>query len=477
MDKALEAAAALYRADSKDVDAKEAYVRMLLVARRFEEAGRINEEILKNDSKNVNALIAKAQIYNNTGRPGDAIVIVESALKAEPENAMGHYVLGVSSNLTEDPARAEKEWREAARLLPSLVEAQQALAAAAIRRGDLDLLARSSEELVKAQPSSPDGYVLRALAEANRKEPAKVEDDLQKAIAVAPQNALGYTKLGVWRLEQKKYAAAAELFEQALALDPNAGEALQGLVKLYADVQKNLPKALARVKSQIERSPSNSAYYLALAILQGRAKDTASAEASLQKAVELDHRNGEAQMMLARLQAGSGRTEQAVAAYERLIQENPKDVAALVMLGMLEQARGKWQRAQTLYQRALDLSPDSPVAANNLAYLLLEHGGNLDVALSLAQTARRVMPDSTNTADTLAWAYYLKGIYPPAAELLEECVRKAPQNPNYQYHLGLVLQKQNEKLKARKHLEQVLKIDPQYPDAQKVRQALSELGG
>ena len=51
------------------------------------------------------------------------------------------------------------------------------------------------------------------------------------------------------------------------------------------------------------------------------------------------------------------------------------------------------------------------MAANNLAYLMLENGENVDVALTMAQTARRAMPDSPNSADTLAWAYYYKGTY------------------------------------------------------------------
>src|SRR5262249_27332617 len=145
-------------------------------------------------------------------------------------------------------------------------------------------------------------------------------------------------------------------------------------------------------------------------------------------------------------------------------------------LGTLEQVRGNWQRAQSLYEKALLVSPEYPPAANNLAYLLLEHGGNPNVALQLAQIARRGMPDSTSTADTLAWAYYQQGVYPAAVDLLQECVRKAPQNPTYHFHLGLALQKQNDKLNARRHLEQVLKIDPKYPNAQKVHEALDELG-
>ena len=341
----------------------------------------------------------------------------------------------------------------------------------------MELLARSADEVLKAQPASPHGYVLRAEVAARRNDLAKAEENLQKAIAVAPQNAIGYTRLAAWRLQRKNYKEAESLFEQALALDPNAIEALQGLARLNADIRNNLPKALARVKAQVERVPANSDHQLLLAVLQNRAGDAHAAEASARKAIELNDRNFEAVVLLAQLQWSSGRQEEAIAAYQELINRSPGDIRPLMMLAVFEQSRSNWQSARSLYEKVLQLSPNEPSAANNLAYILLEHGGNLDVALSLAQTARRGMPDSTSTADTLAWAYYRRGMYPLAQELLEDCVRRAPQNPNYQYHLGLVLQKQNEKAKARRHLEQVLKIDPQYPDAPKVREALSELGG
>jgi tetratricopeptide (TPR) repeat protein len=143
----------------------------------------------------------------------------------------------------------------------------------------------------------------------------------------------------------------------------------------------------------------------------------------------------------------------------------------------LEESRGNWQKAQVLYQKALQAEPDYPVAANNLAYLLLEHGGNPDVALSYAQVARRGLPDAPNSADTLAWAYYQKGSYELAIELLEEAIKKAPQNPTYHYHLGLAYLKTDKRVQAKEHLERALQIDPKYPHADEVRKALSELAG
>jgi Flp pilus assembly protein TadD len=106
---------------------------------------------------------------------------------------------------------------------------------------------------------------------------------------------------------------------------------------------------------------------------------------------------------------------------------------------------------------------------------MLEHGGNSDVALTLAQTARQKLPDSPSVADTLAWAYYKKGTYSLAIDLLEEAIKKAPDDPSFHYHLGLAYQKIDEKSKAKAHLERTLQLSPTFEHAADVRSTLAEL--
>jgi tetratricopeptide (TPR) repeat protein len=138
----------------------------------------------------------------------------------------------------------------------------------------------------------------------------------------------------------------------------------------------------------------------------------------------------------------------------------------------MEQEKGDLGEAEKLYQKALQIHPDYPPAANNLAYLMLQRGGNPDVALGLAQTAMRGMPDSPNAADTLGWAYYKKGVYRSAIDSLEQAARKVPNNPEYRYHLGLAYQKNHDREKAKAEFEKVLQIDPKFPQAEEVRQNL-----
>jgi tetratricopeptide (TPR) repeat protein len=436
----------------------------------------LNNEILKANAKDVDALIYEGQILNHQQRPNDAIPILQAALKTEPNDAVGHYNLGIAFSQVGNMAQAESEWREAVRILPNMDAAQQALAELALRKGDFGLLDKSAEQLIAGQPGSPDGYIFRATARFARKDSAGAEADFKKATEVAPQSPKGYAALGRLRASQKRFSEAESLYEQALERDPNDVDATQGLVSIYM-LQKQPAKALARLNAQIAKTPSNSAYYLLRGMVFIDTQDLEKAEAALQKAVELNKNNLDALLLLAHVQTLRGSIDQAVADYEHSIQINPRDVRSYVLLGTLEESRGNWQKAQALYQKALQAEPDYPVAANNLAYLLLEHGGNPDVALSYAQVARRGMPDAPNSADTLAWAYYQKGAYALAIDLLEEAVKKVPQNPTYHYHLGLAYLKTNKPAQAREHLERTLQVNPKYPHADEIRKTVSELAG
>ena len=474
LDKALAEYVSLYQEHPQDLRVKKNYIQLLIVRDQLDEATRLNDEILKASAKDVDALIYKGQILNRRKRPADAISVLEPALKAEPDNALGHHELGSAFAQTGNMPRAEREWREAVRLRPSLILAQKALAHLAENKGDIDLLSSSAEQVIRWEPFLPEGYILRASARLARKEIAGGEADLKKAIELAPQNPAGFARMGALRASQKQLGQAEKFFEHALEKDPNYAEALQRLVTLKMQ-QKQPSQALARVSKQIAVSPANAAFYFLQAKILLSLKDLEKAESALQKTTELDKNNVNAMLLLGQVQGARGSPEKALANYQRAIQENPRDVRSHLLIGILEDGRGNWQKAQEAYQKALQAQPDNPLAANNLAYSMLEHGGNLDVALSHAQVARRGMPEMIGFADTLAWAFCHKGSYGLAIGLLEEAVKKVPQNPIYHYHLGVAYQKNGNEAQAREHLQRALQLDPKSPKAAEIRQALSAL--
>jgi Flp pilus assembly protein TadD len=197
----------------------------------------------------------------------------------------------------------------------------------------------------------------------------------------------------------------------------------------------------------------------------------------MQKAVDLNPNNVNAFLALAQLHVRRGAPDQAVADYQLAMQKNPRDVRLHLAFGSLEEDRGNWQQAQTLYHQALQIKPDDPAIANNLAYLLIAHGGDKAQALSLAQTARKGLPNAASTADTLGWAYYYQGVFPSAVTALQEAIKDSPENPTYHYHLGLAYQKNNDAAQAKAELQHALALHPSPQLTDEIRKALSENAG
>jgi len=472
--------ASLYKAHPKDAQVIQNYVQLLILQNRLDEATRINDEILKDTPTDENALICRGQIQTREGHPSDAANTLRTVMKSDPDNATAHYHLGLALDALGSLSEAQNEWQAAARLNPNLVEPQRALAGAALRSGDVNALEQYATTIIGLQPDSPDGYALRAVVFLNRREYLRAEQDAQRAIAVAPANAAGYTQMGKVKLAQQQFGDSEKLFQQALERDPTSPDALSGLMNTYI-LQKQPDKAVAAARAQISRSPGSSAFYdlLGTALFNDK-RDPVGATTAFQKAIELDKHDTDALSKLGQLEAVTGNTDAALATYLSAIADNPRQPDFYLYAGGLYESKEDWEHAKAMYQKALEVSPDYPLAANNLAFLILKTGGNVDVALSLAQTARRGLPNSPNVADTLGWILYQKGAYKSAIDLFQEALRLSERNKNgedatFHYHLGLAYEKTDQPKLARQELERVLKIDPDYSEAADVKKQLAEL--
>jgi len=235
--------------------------------------------------------------------------------------------------------------------------------------------------------------------------------------------------------------------------------------------KKRVPEAITKVQSVVESSPT-SANATLLGKLYIENKQANLAEAALQKARELDAKNADATYLLYQLKLARGAKDEAYGLVTEAVKNGTTDARIYTVYGMGLEARGDWRTAETAYQKALGFQPNDAMAANNLAYLLLEHGGDANLALSLAQTARRGMPKAGATADTLAWASYHVGAYDTARKLLEDAAAGQPGNATYQYHLGLTYLKINETARGKAALQKALAIDPQGPYSQQIREQL-----
>jgi tetratricopeptide (TPR) repeat protein len=458
----------------RSVALKVTYARILVSRAEYPKAASVVDDLSKKNGNNPQVALLRAVLLLHDRKLDDAYALLQKSTKNSPENLQLQLMQAQVALAKGDLGAAQTCYQQAAHLDPASIRAQTGLADIANRRGDYTLLAQVADKTIAIHPDLADGYVWRGTAEANQKQDG-ADADFETAIKKNPSNANGYFELGQMRLRQGHAPEARTLFEQALDHDPNMTRALEALVS-YDLSAKDPAKAQSRIETQIAKSPNNPALLGMLAALQLHLKNFTGARDSATKAMQLAPQNRQAVSLYTDSLIALGNPDQAIAAWTQWTATHPNDAGAVTTLGMLVGAKGDTAKAMDYYRKALQIDPQQPIAANNLAYLMVENGQNVDVALSLAQSARRTLPNAPSSADTLAWVYYYKGTYASGRDLLEDALKIDPNNASMHYHLGMIYSKLNDKADAEIHLKKAVTLAPNTQTSKQAGDALTHLG-
>jgi predicted Zn-dependent protease len=272
------------------------------------------------------------------------------------------------------------------------------------------------------------------------------------------------------------------MLEKALERDPNSMMALGDIAG--ADIYLKQPdKAVARIQQQIAKSPKNPEFYSLLGEVQLGTKDFNGARENGKKAMDLDPASQRAVQVYAQAAASMGNVDEAIQIWDRWAIAHPKDPAPVSMMAMLEDQKGDTAKAMVDYKKTLDLASSAgtgaknaqALAANNLAYLMVENNQSTDMALTYAQLARNELPHSPDTADTLAWVYYHKGTFSTARSLLEDALKQNPDNAAMHYHLGMTYNMLGRKSDAEVQLKKAVSLDPNGKPGKDAAAALAKM--
>jgi tetratricopeptide (TPR) repeat protein len=149
------------------------------------------------------------------------------------------------------------------------------------------------------------------------------------------------------------------------------------------------------------------------------------------KAIALDPANVQAYAMVGDLFGMQGKLDQALQQFQAWTARDPRSVAAHTMVGLVLEKLNRAQDAQRAYEKVLELDRHAAIAANNLAWMLAEGGGNLDQATELAQTAKSQAPDQPSFNDTLGWIFYKKNLAEQSIPLFQQALEKGSgERPN-----------------------------------------------
>jgi tetratricopeptide (TPR) repeat protein len=220
--------------------------------------------------------------------------------------------------------------------------------------------------------------------------PDEAENAFQQAIAANPQLQVAWFNLGTIYLDRKMYPQARKYLNEAVALDPNDSDAWNNLGSL---------------------SGAEGKY------------DEALQEFARAAAANPHHANAVENMM--RIYEFQSRPADAQKAIEALITQAP-DVASLhLALSMTLVAQNNLAQARAELQTAIRLDPNNPDAINNLGAVLLRMGLPAE-ALHQFELCRRLDPDFDRAAINAALLYSKGGEPARARELLDEFLKRHP---------------------------------------------------
>jgi Tfp pilus assembly protein PilF len=263
-------------------------------------------------------------------------------------------------------------------------------------------------------------------------------------------------------------------FSRALTADPTSVPAIAGMVGLDVAAGRRA-EARARLLASLAKNPTDAALLELASRTHMALGDPKGAEMALRKLLEVQPTSLLAYSALGQLYLAQGRLDEARREMEQYIARVPTAVGAHTMIGFTLQMQNRLEEAQKKYEQVLALDSKAAVAANNLAWLYAEKGINLDEALQLAQTAKSQIPNQAEIDDTLGWVYFKKGLPGLASASFRQSVARDPNNPGYQYHLGLALLKNGETAKAKESLQKALALKKDFPEAEEARRLLAGL--
>ena len=422
-------------------------------------------------------LMLKARFFLAENRLDEALAQANAAVEAAPQSAQAQFLLGRIYVATNQFDESVKAFNEVLRLNPRAAAAYLELARVQLANGNVDRSIQSARQAVAARPDDPDAHLLLARALIVGHDLAPAEAELKALIAKFPNAAAVYNEMGAWRLAKGDRAGANNAFQRALALDAESITALSGMVQLDLAAKRS-DDALAKVASAIMKNPADARVLMLASATYLATGDVDRAEQALRRVIEISPSNIRAYEMLGNLFMSEHKLEQARAEFETMARRSRSRtaaVAAQTMVAITLEGQNKVADAQRTYEQILAASPHAPVAANNLAWLYAERGGNLDVALTLAQTAVAEAPNQPEMQDTLGWICYKKDLPSAAIAAFQLSIKMDSANPAYYYHLGLAYLKTGDRTQAKHALGKAFTLKPDFDGSVEARRVLSSI--
>ncbi|MGB8536244.1 MAG: FG-GAP-like repeat-containing protein [Acidobacteriaceae bacterium] len=245
-----------------------------------------------------------------------------------------------------------------------------------------------------------------------------------------------------------------------------------GFVYFHRDY---LVQAEEAFRLALRDDPQSAEAYYGLGSVHLRTQRSDDARQSFERALKLSPRYPDtwtnAWNNLGVIATQTNRPQDAIKNFQAAVRQDPKNLLALNNLGNAYRQQGQWPEAREALGRALELNPDDAEANYGMGMVF----ARLDDAQSAYEYLRKALvdrPDYPEALNNLGILYVRTKRLNEGITSFEECIRIAPDFDQSYLNLARVYAVESEPAKARDVLQQLLKLQPGHPLAQK---ALTEL--
>jgi tetratricopeptide (TPR) repeat protein len=453
-------------------------IEVLMRQGKRAEAAEVNAQILKDVPDDNDARGLSATFLLDKGDIAGALQELQAVVTRAPDNPVSRYNLGRAHAARGEYEQARQQFAKAIELRPDYVLARLALAQLQVSRGDYDAALKTAAAVLNLDRGNINARLIESAALMGQKKFGDSRVMLDAMLKANPSSPDVLFQLGVVNLAENKFKDAEDAFRRAYQLNPANSRGLMGIVETNM-AQNKTDEALKLLQVESDKAPARMDLLLAMGNTAVRAGKYDFAIQTFNRVLgqmEKGKAQGDIYLRLGETYRRKGDLNGAIQALQKARETLPDNIVVLSTLALVLDAAGRRPEAKQVYEATIKLDPNNGVALNNLAFLLAESGGDLDLALTQAQRAKQLMPNLFEISDTLGWIYLKKNMTDNAIEVFRDLVSKQPNHSTYHYHLGMAYSQKGEKSKALDQLREALKYTPTKEEKEKIQQLIVRLG-
>lgn len=369
-------------------------------------------------------------------------------LKSAGDNARQ----GILKLMMNDPSGIQ-DLQDAIKLDPEFIEAELALAYAAIQNNDIEQAREIATKWQSKYPEKVGGYNLMASIAIKEQKYQEAEQSLTQSLVISPDNIFALTEQLRLARQQKNEPLSKQRADYLIMLAPSNNKVLRHYFGVY---QNDMALEKLKAAYQANETDIKKAILVAEAMLSlGQNKQAESLLVSLAETPKLPKRYWQILVYSYRKQNDDKKIQSAL---ESWLKASPYHIEPIVLLADLHTSRGNNERALNVIRRGLDYHKENLVLQLVKMQLLL-NSKQIAPAKSLYRTLAVSNINDALKQGFLGRILLLEQKYSQAEPKLTKLYQVYPSSQNAIYLAGAYLGKKDEG-KAVKVLEHYLTIEP-----------------